>query len=69
MVERKKKTRSASSSADPATQYARDVTEGRILAGPDIRNACSRHLRDLEHGPSRGLVWDVDAANRVIDFF
>jgi len=69
MVEKKKKTRSTSSSADPATQYAMDVTSGRVLAGPDIRNACARHLRDLEKGPARGLFWDVDAVNRVINFF
>ncbi len=36
MVEKKKKTRSTSSSVDPATQYALDVTTGKILAGPDI---------------------------------
>ncbi|AOP43669.1 MULTISPECIES: terminase large subunit [Edwardsiella] len=69
MVERKKRTRSTSSSVDPATQYARDVTDGKVIAGPDIRNACKRHLRDLEEGPSRGLVWDTDAVKRVIDFY
>lgn len=70
MVERKKKTRSPNSSApDPATQYALDVTEGRIIAGPDIRNACKRHLNDLAEGESRGLYWDVDAVARVVDFF
>ncbi|CAI2407634.1 Phage terminase-like protein, large subunit [Serratia liquefaciens] len=69
MVEKKKKTRSTSSSVDPATQYAMDVTSGKELAGPDIRNACARHLRDLEHGPARGLAWDADSAQRAIDFF
>ena len=66
---KKKRTRSTSSSADPATQYARDVTAGKILAGPDIRNACARHLRDLDEGPARGLVWDIEAAQRAYDFF
>lgn len=70
MVEKKKKTRSKSSSVlDPATQYATDVTDGKILAGPDIRNACKRHLRDLEMGTSRGIVWDIESAQRAIDFF
>ncbi|MBA7943199.1 MULTISPECIES: terminase large subunit [Citrobacter] len=69
MVEKKKKTRSTSSSVDPATQYALDVTTGKILAGPDIRNACARHLRDLENGPARGLTWDIESAQRGIDFF
>ncbi|EPJ1403802.1 phage terminase small subunit P27 family, partial [Yersinia enterocolitica] len=69
MAEKKKKTRSPSSSVDPATQYAMDVTAGTILAGPDIRHSCARHLRDLEFGPARGLVWDVESASRAIDFF
>lgn len=57
------------SAADPATQYALDVTEGRIIAGPDIRNACARHLRDLKNGHERGLHWDVEAVTDVIEFF
>ncbi|EKN6392352.1 phage terminase small subunit P27 family, partial [Yersinia enterocolitica] len=69
MAEKKKKTRSPSSSVDPVTQYAIDVTSGKIVAGPDIRHACERHLRDLELGPARGLVWDVEAVSRVIAFF
>lgn len=69
MVEKKKKTRSTSSSVDPATQYARDVDSGKEIAGPDIRNACKRHLKDLESCHARGLVWDVAAAQRAIDFF
>ncbi|MCW2455798.1 UNVERIFIED_ORG: phage terminase large subunit-like protein [Rahnella aquatilis] len=69
MVEKKKTTRSTSSSVDAPTKYARDVTEGKVLAGPDIRNACARHLRDLEHGPARGLFWDVEAVERAITFF
>jgi P27 family predicted phage terminase small subunit len=64
-----KKTRSTSSSVDPATQYAKDVTSGKELAGPDIRNACQRHLRDLESCHARGLHWDVEAAQRSIDYF
>ncbi len=39
------------------------------MAGPHVRNAASRHLKDLEEGPSRGLFWDVDAAKRAIGFF
>jgi len=69
MTEKKKKTRSPSSSADPATQYALDVTSGKILAGPDIRNSCKRHLRDLDNMHARGLQWDIESAQRAIDFF
>ncbi|UVL26226.1 terminase large subunit [Pseudomonas donghuensis] len=65
-----KKTSSRSSSVeDPATQYAMEVHSGQRLAGPDIRNACARHLRDLEEGPKRGLVWDLEEANKAIRFY
>lgn len=69
MVEKKRKTRSTRSSVDPATQYAQDVNDGKILSGPDIRSACARHLKDLKEAKQRGLVWDVEAVQRVIDFF
>lgn len=55
-------------SADPATAYARAVTARRIMAGPLVRDACKRHLKDLEVGAKRGLVWDVKAGQRFIDF-
>lgn len=69
MVEKKKKTRSTSSSVDQATQYAMDVDSGKEIAGPDIRNACKRHLNDLKTCQQRGLVWDIEAAQRAINFF
>src|SRR5690606_7983228 len=55
--------------ADPATAYARDVVAGRIIAGPHVRDACRRHLRDLEDGPGRGLAWVVKDAERAIRYF
>lgn len=65
-----KKTRSRSTSLDdPATQYASEVHSGQRIAGPDIRNACARHLRDLVEGPSRGLFWDLKEANKAIRFY
>ncbi len=45
------------------------VVSGEILAGPHVRNAAKRHLRDLREGPARGLVWDVKSANHWISFF
>jgi phage terminase large subunit-like protein len=54
---------------DRATAYARDVVSGAILAGPHVRDACRRHLRDLETGPKRGLLWNPEAAARAIAFF
>lgn len=55
--------------ADPVTAWAADVLLGNIVAGPHVRNQCARHLRDLRDGPARGLLWDVEAAKKVIDWF
>lgn len=55
--------------ADRTTAYAKAVASGREIAGPHVRDACARHLRDLKDGPKRGLTWDLDAANRLIQFF
>ena len=60
--------RQSSSTDDPVTAYARAVVSGGIVAGPHVRNACARHLNDLEAGPARGLVWDADAAERFFRF-
>lgn len=54
---------------DPVTHYATEVVNGSIVAGPHVRAACERHLRDLIHGPARGLVWDVERARYAIGFF
>lgn len=54
---------------DPVTAYALKVQSGEYPAGPHVRDACARHLRDLAEGPARGLRWDVAAAKRVIGFF
>ena len=54
---------------DSATKFALDVAAGKIVAGPHVRDACVRHLKDLEHGPSRGLFWDVAEVDHAIAFF
>lgn len=64
-----KNPRSTSPRRDPTTAYAKAVRSGRTVAGPHVRDACKRHLLDLEEGPKRGLVWDKAAANRAIEFF
>lgn len=64
-----KKPANTSREADRTSAYALDVVEGRIVVGPHVRNACARHLRDLENGGKRGLVWDVERAAYVIRFF
>lgn len=54
---------------DQATAYARSVVAGEVPAGRKIVLACERHLRDLEHGPARGLRWDAGRAEHAIAFF
>lgn len=58
-----------SKATDPTTEYALAVRDGKIVAGRLVRLACLRHLKDQEEGKSRGLKWDVAAANRAIEFF
>lgn len=65
----KKKTRLPSSSADPVTEYAQSVVDGKRVAGPHVRNQCARHLKDLAEGAKRGLVWNIDEANKAIRFY
>lgn len=52
----------------PVSRYARDVIEGRVIAGDLVRMACERHLLDLDTGRDRGLVFDCAAASRVVKF-
>lgn len=59
----------AARSVDPVTQYARDVLDGKVVAGRLVRLACERHLRDLETGEERGLFFDAQAACHAIEFF
>ncbi|MEM1430621.1 MAG: terminase TerL endonuclease subunit [Pseudomonadota bacterium] len=58
-----------SNTSDPVAAYAEAVTNGEVIAGPHVRAACARHLRDLDDGAERGLVWDADAARRALGFF
>ncbi len=53
---------------DSATDYARRVEGGEVVAGPWVRLACRRHLKDLEDGAARGLVWRPEKAEHAIDF-
>jgi phage terminase large subunit-like protein len=45
------------------------VIAGKIVAGPDVRNACHRFMRDLAQGSKRGLKFDLDKANHAMGFF
>ena len=55
--------------ADRATLYAQQVLAGDIIAGPHVRDACGRHLRDLRDGPARALRWNLHTAAEAIAFF
>lgn len=54
---------------DPATQYAKDVVQGKLVAGKLVRLACQRHLRDMETAHERGLWFDESEVYRVEEFF
>lgn len=58
----------SSSTDDPATAYAKAVEAGEIIAGPHVRDAAKRHLDDMVTGADRGLVFDLDAADRFYRF-
>lgn len=40
-----------------------------MIAGPHVRDACARHLKDLKDGPKRGLIWNPEMADRVYRYF
>jgi phage terminase large subunit-like protein len=64
-----RKIQPIASSDDRTSAYAAAVISGEIVAGPHVRNACQRHLDDLEHGPVRGLWFDYDAAEEAFAYF
>lgn len=53
----------------PVTAYARAVTAGEIVAGQLVRQACTRHLRDLMTAAARDLWFDEAAADHALEFF
>lgn len=63
------KRQPGTTSRDPATRYARAVVAGKIVAGPHVRDACRRHLKDLEEAPKRGFFFDLEKVRRAIGFF
>ncbi len=45
------------------------MVDGVRVAGPHVRGQCARHLRDLKEGKKRGLVWNLDEANKALRFY
>lgn len=54
---------------DQTTEWAKKAASGKIVVGEFVKMAAERHLRDLKTGKDRGLHWDVEAAERAINFF
>lgn len=54
---------------DVVTGYAQDVCDRRIVASRCVRQACRRHLEDLDQAAARGLEWRVEVAQQAIAFF
>jgi phage terminase large subunit-like protein len=54
---------------DPCTNYAKSIFDGVRIAGPDIRNACARHLKDIKQGKKRGIKWDLEESNKAIRYY
>lgn len=55
--------------SDPATRWAWEVVNGRVVSGHLAIRACQRHLNDIENGPRRGLHWRPERAAHALDFF
>jgi phage terminase large subunit-like protein len=53
----------------PVTEYAEAVLRGENIVGKKVLKACQRHMNDLATGDRRGLYFDEDEAQFVIDFF
>jgi len=64
-----KRTAAKPRALDRVTAWAKGVVSGKIIAGPHVRDAAARHLRDLVEGPARGLKWNKTAAAHAIAFF
>ncbi|MEZ4714291.1 MAG: terminase TerL endonuclease subunit [Caldilineaceae bacterium] len=59
----------AASSNPDVDEYIVGVLSGQIVACRWVRLAVERHIRDLETGEERGLHFDEERAQHVIDFF
>jgi phage terminase large subunit-like protein len=55
---------------DRVTSYAFDVCMGKIPAGLTQRQACNRHLKDIDQQNTESFpyFWDVEKANEIIEF-
>lgn len=63
---RSRAPRMNSLTTDRATDYAQKVVDGKIIAGPHVRNACRRHLDDLKRPD---IQFDPESAAKALRFF
>ena len=50
-------------------QYAHDVLDGKIIVCHWIKRACERFFDDVKHKDERGIYFDMDEGQDVLDFF
>lgn len=55
--------------AEVVARYAQGVLDGSVTACHWLKRACERHAYDLATGSERGLWFDEQAGQHVIDFF
>lgn len=60
--------RTSSDRKTVAEQYIDDVLSGNLLVAEYVRKTIERHVRDLDSGHLRGLVFDKRLALRAINF-
>ncbi|MCY6957950.1 terminase large subunit [Clostridium brassicae] len=55
---------------DRVTKYAKDVVEGRVIAGKYVKLACQRHLDDLEKSKLAVYKYefDIEKSLKIIEF-
>ena len=54
---------------DEVTKYAKWAVKSKNKVGKLGRLSAERHLRDLDQAKDKGWTFDVEAANRVLQFF
>jgi phage terminase large subunit-like protein len=49
--------------------YAQKASSGEVLVSKFVRQAAERFLDDIDHGDERGIFFDSEAAQHVLNFF
>jgi len=54
---------------DPTTHYAIEVTKGKVIASKAVKQACERHMKDLERGDDFIYRFDRKRADHIFKFY